>query len=122
LGLVHPEKHVIAVEPLRNVEGGNVRDTRAGINRQHDKVPHVLPTPQAIAGAERPRAANLIAGIDSVQFRIGEGLFVRGNGRPFGSAQILRDILCQPLAFETEFYEGFQPLKLLRSRTLFVLP
>ena len=58
--LVHPQKHIVTFESLAHIEGRDIGDAEAGIDRQHDEVFHVLSGRASITRAGRSRTAERI--------------------------------------------------------------
>ncbi len=80
LCLVHTQEHVIALQALRNVEGGNIGDTKTYVNTQVDKVSGFVATPCPVARALLGGRPDVVAGfIDAFQFLVREWRLRHGD-------------------------------------------
>ena len=83
LSLVHAQEHVIALQAFRDVEGGDIGDTKTGVNTQVDKVSGIVTTPCAVARALLCGRPDSVAGfIDAFQFLVREWTCIRRQDDP----------------------------------------
>src|SRR5439155_26000851 len=78
LRFVHAKEHIIALQAFGDIESGDIGNPQAGIDGQHNEIPHVLPAPVPMARSSALRSSEGIAGgIDAVHFGVAERRLVR---------------------------------------------
>lgn len=80
-GLVHPQENVVSVQAFGDIECCDIRNSKARVDRQIDKVLGVLASPRSVARPLLKLRADLVAGrVQTIEFRVGERGFGNCNG------------------------------------------
>lgn len=83
---MHPKKYIIPVQPLRDVESGNVGYSKTRVDGEENKVLGVLACPCAVTRALGNGLANGIAGSeDAIQLFISKGALGKVTDEPAGA-------------------------------------